>query len=250
MLSSGELFGHFSSSGELITCAGLFPYGGALASVGAVMVRPDFQRRGLGQRLMTHIHDHPIAQERTLMLVATDQGIPLYTRMGYREAGPLRKMVAPGPLPGMPSWPRGLEIRPVGDADIDDVVELDANAFGGDRRALIFARWRQSCSAAIALDGSGDPIGFAFATNQRGQRILGPLVAPSAEIALHLLHSVSEQHQGQLRVDILEDQQDLSSALSGAGFRPETRPPLLVRNGGGHLRHGPTMWAIAAQAFG
>lgn len=250
MLASGELHGHCSPAGDLITCAGFFPYGPSLASIGAVMVKPEFQKRGLGQELMAHVHARPIAQGRTLMLVATVEGIRLYNKMGYKEMGRLRKMKRSSPIPRASSSLSGIQIRTAADDDLDFIIKLDAEAVGVHRNDLIVARWKQAYRAAVAVDRAGDRIGFALATDQRGNLVFGPVVAPGVDVVLHLLHEAGGQHAGQLRIHVPEHKRALWSALFDLGFEQETRSPIMVCNGDRLPGYGPTMWGIAAQAFG
>ncbi|MGZ4122529.1 MAG: GNAT family N-acetyltransferase, partial [Tumebacillaceae bacterium] len=49
VFASGLVYGHRSADGILASSAAIIPYGDQLASIGTVMVNPDFLRLGLGK---------------------------------------------------------------------------------------------------------------------------------------------------------------------------------------------------------
>ena len=250
MLACGSLFGHLTQAGALVTCAGVFPYEEVAVSIGAVMVSPDRQRRGLGKALMDYVHGLPCLAHRVLMLVATDDGIPLYKKCGYATLGHLRKMVRPTPLPDMAGRGEGVIIRTAYPSDEASILSLDRAAAGEGRSALVKARWAQCYRSAVALNSADKPVGYAFGTDQRGQLIIGPVAAPDVATVLQLIQFLSIQHQGQIRIDVPEQKQALSEALGAYGFEQQTNPPIMIRNGERLPSYKKTMWGIAAQALG
>ena len=60
------------------------------ADIKKLLVHPDFQRRGIGRRLMTEIENVALNLNRTLLTLDTrsgDKGEPLYHSMGFITAG-------------------------------------------------------------------------------------------------------------------------------------------------------------------
>jgi GNAT superfamily N-acetyltransferase len=95
------------SDGEMVACGGWSrrarPYAGSGASadddrvldpateaanIRAMFVRPDWTRRGLGRRILEASESAAEAEGyRTLALVATLSGVPLYTAYGFTPVG-------------------------------------------------------------------------------------------------------------------------------------------------------------------
>ncbi len=109
---------------------------GSVGWVGTVWVAPERRRDGVGMALTrTVIEQAESAGCRTIVLVATDAGRPLYERIGFEVATWYLTMEAAG-LPVGPVDPR---IRPFRADDLAAMAALDAAATGEDRRHLLEA---------------------------------------------------------------------------------------------------------------
>lgn len=56
------------------------------------MVAPDYQRMGLATRVVNQCIN--LVPNTTIMLVATDEGVNLYKKLGFQMVSTLSKMVA------------------------------------------------------------------------------------------------------------------------------------------------------------
>ncbi len=78
----------YSGSGEGADDARLLDPASEPARVRAMFVRPDWTRRGLGTRILDACEAAARAEGfRTMALVATLPGVPLYERFGFRATG-------------------------------------------------------------------------------------------------------------------------------------------------------------------
>src|SRR3954454_810242 len=110
---------------------GVVTLNGPVAWIGTVFVDPAWRRRGVGRALTRATMDAPDAAGcRTIVLVATDAGRPMYERLGFEVQTWYQPLEAPG-LPDSTSVDRG--IRPFTPADLPPMVALDAEATGEDR---------------------------------------------------------------------------------------------------------------------
>ena len=91
VLRSGHFFAHRGPGGKVVSTAAIFPYS-TLASLGVVMVDPDYRRRGLATRLVDACIS--AVPDRPILLVATEEGKPLYEKLGFKTVGTLDKLVA------------------------------------------------------------------------------------------------------------------------------------------------------------
>lgn len=75
------------ATGELVGLARVLDDGALYASVWDVIVRPEFQRRGLGRALMAEVLTHT-ADRYLVSLVSTAAGESLYRQEGFQERDP------------------------------------------------------------------------------------------------------------------------------------------------------------------
>lgn len=175
---------------------------GPLGVIGNVSVRPEFQRRGLGRLLTTHALAWQRAQGvRSVWLDATPAGRPLYRQLGFADIAtswyvhtPLRNLH----MERLAALAGPYEIDSATPQALDDIAELDREAFGGDRLGLLRALASQSACAvyvARASDGARQrPLGYALTrrSEEPGKGIrLGPLVAPDDTVAAALALAVT-----------------------------------------------------------
>jgi predicted N-acetyltransferase YhbS len=120
-----------------IVGTGLGAIHGDVGWIGAVFVLPELRGRGIGRALTERICEGlESAGCRSLVLVATDMGRPLYERLGFREDS-LYHMFSGDPLPAAPAPPPGASLRRVEPSDLDAIAALDRTVTGEDRRPLI-----------------------------------------------------------------------------------------------------------------
>ena len=77
VFNSGIVYGVWNERKELIASAAIILYGEALASIGMVIVHPDYKGRGIG-KVITNSCMSSVSAQTPIMLIATDEGKPLY----------------------------------------------------------------------------------------------------------------------------------------------------------------------------
>ena len=249
--ASGRLCGHKDDSGRLLSAAGIFGYGETLAWVGAVMVHPAMQRRGLGSEAMRWCHEVLSEPQAVVALVATDEGEQLYNRLGYGTVERVHKAFAEGPLDSAP-WPLpgGFAIEPLAADDMELCLEPDRRALGGERAAFLRARLAQSEAGLVLRDSGGRPRGFVLGVPRAGYLVVGPVVAPDAAAAAALIAALGAGHRGTLRIDVPTRHAALAERLPALGFREAGRPPVMTLEGRPLPGGLPGYYALSSQAFG
>jgi GNAT superfamily N-acetyltransferase len=167
-----------------------------LGVIGSVMVRPDYQRSGLGRIIMEHAVEWLRLQSaRRIFLDATPAGRPLYRRLGFVDL--TSSWYTRAPLATIDRTSLRMAASTVGRVVAADVEELprlaalDRNAYGGDRLGLLAALTRQANhNLLIAEAADGAPLGYIMTRPSdlklEGLRV-GPLVAHDDETAAALL---------------------------------------------------------------
>ena len=138
---------------------------GATGVIGNVVVREDYQRRGLARALMTAALDWQRQRGvRTVWLDATMDGRRLYRSLGFADSEP--SYYAKAPIDALKrDWLQntagGLRAALASPAALARVAALDTAAFGGDRTPLVAGVLRESETwLYLVEDAVGTALGY------------------------------------------------------------------------------------------
>lgn len=214
----------------LIGTALVWHWGSQQASIGMVIVTPEWQGRGIGRHLLRQLlHD---LDGRNVLLHATEAGMPLYASLDFVPSGRCRQYQGiwhPSPtatLPGMNTGPSadpatGLDTRALRTDDIDTLVAQDEARRGMARgwllrqllgSALDDATVHQphgappppsTVRAAVLEDHAGQRHGFGLLRRFGRGWVLGPVLADNDTQLLSLLRWLTRGMDGQfIRIDL------------------------------------------------
>ena len=212
--------------GGRIVGTGVATVNGPVGWIGTIWVARAARRRGLGQALTAATIDAAEAAGcRTLVLVATDAGRPLYERLGFTVQTWYVTVEAPG-LAGVPDAEVGAVVRPFRPADLDAMATLDRAATGEDRRHLLSA-FATPGTTRVVTDATDEAAGFVLRAPWGG----GATIAPRLDDAIALLRArrVAAGPERRVRAGILLDNQAGAAALERDGWTEAWRAPRLAR---------------------
>src|SRR5918994_4745515 len=144
------------------------PYGDDAAAINMVIVDAAMRGRGLGRKMMEEALAK--AGERTSYLVATQEGLPLYEKLGFVTTGEIvqhQGEALPVDAPDHVSWSES--------GDHARLVALDRAAYGHDRSALM-QLLRERAKFAVIHDSSEIQAFAAIRPFGQGL-VIGPVVA-------------------------------------------------------------------------
>jgi GNAT superfamily N-acetyltransferase len=183
--------------GRLVGTALWWPYGDRYASAGMIIVAPEAQRKGIGGALMDVLLAD--AAGRTVILNSTDEGYPLYARLGFVPHGNVHQHQAIFPRPIVADTT--IIVRDYRQADRAAVYALDLQASGMDRKPLIDALFDIGEVRVIVRDGQVSGYGCVRPWG-RGV-VIGPAVAADAADARALIAALAGPHVGRfVRIDV------------------------------------------------
>lgn len=233
---------------EIVATALTTPFG-SVATLNMIIVAERMRGRGLGRKMMVSVMR--LIEPREWRLVATQDGLPLYEKLGFRETGRILQhqgiVQAPADaeqlaMPGAD----GLGMASLEDLPI--LVQLDERATGMGRTSLVSELLR--VGKILAIREEGRIVAFAAVRPFGRGEVVGPVVAADAGHAHRLLGHILAERAGKfVRVDT-EASTGLAPWLSERG---------LAHAGGGiAMRLGPPVpdsgppytFALAAQALG
>ena len=208
----------------VVVGTGVATINGPVGWIGTIWVAPAHRGRGLGRALTLWTIDAAESSGcRTLVLVATDRGRPMYERLGFDVQTWYRTMEAPGMPAGSP--PADPRIRPFQPDDLDAMAALDRQATGEDRRDVLATL--ASADGTRILDGGDVPAGFVIRAPWGG----GATVAPSVSDALTILQArrLAAGPDKRVRCGILLENAAGAEALEADGWTEAWRAPRLIR---------------------
>ncbi|KEK18510.1 acetyltransferase [Bacillus manliponensis] len=249
VMSSGRVYGHKNNEGEIVSSAAIIPYGSSLASIGLVIVHQDYRGNGLGRKVTQKCLDS-ISDDTTVMLIATHEGKPMYESMGFCSIDSVHKYLSDSYLLIEPNNNLDMEITPMREENLPQVVKLDKNAFGEERMTFLIHRIRQTKEALVVKDSYGTIIGFGLSILGPINLILGSIVAPNDHIASLLIDKLAYNHQGKLRINIPSENGAFMSHLEKHGFVKVSQSPIMIKNSKQLPSRNKTLYGIAAQIFG
>ncbi|HVW58094.1 MAG TPA: GNAT family N-acetyltransferase [Rhizobiaceae bacterium] len=231
------------SEGRVVGTAFCTPFGEKLAAMNMIIVEAGMRGRGLGRRLMQETM--ALAGDRTLRLVATEEGRPLYEKLGFAATGTVVQHQGM-PTGAVPPAPGAQWAMP---RDREAIAELDRAAFGADRGNLLSCLLEEGRAAVLREEGRVS--GFALCRPFGRGFVIGPAVARNPEEARSLVAAQINVHRGLfLRVDT-GTHTGLAPWLSGIGLTETGRGTVMYRGAPPRLSTAvPSTFALASQALG
>ncbi len=178
-------------SSETIGVAVWWPMGREYGRVGLVIVSPKHQGRGIGQAMMHKVIED--AGARSLMLLSTEDGKPLYEKLGFESVGLTQRHQ--GQYAHSPTSESG--IRPGSPENLDEIIELDAVVTGFDRSPMITQMFNDGMTNLLRVNDQ--VTGYAITRPFGLGHVLGPLIARNDDDAEALIAATARP--GVLRVD-------------------------------------------------
>ncbi len=172
------------ADGLLVGTATCVRYGQAMGWIGMVLVHPEHRRLGLGRELLQRTIRYLKGKgTRSIRLDATAAGRKVYVPLGFRDDFEVTRFEGVGPaVTAKPPAP-SLDVQPLVAADMRQVAELDARAFGVDRAFVLAALAGRDPALCFVAKGSGVVAGFLVARQGREAIQLGPMVASTSSAA-------------------------------------------------------------------
>lgn len=249
-LDLGEGYGLFDSAEGLVATICLLPYPPQIAWLSMLVVRDSWRRRGLGTRLFKH--SLQLLEERGIipLLDATPLGRPLYLPLGFRDLWGFQRYMAAQPLAATEEVAPEVTVRPLEPRDLDEVIALDAVAFGARREALLRHLLGRYPDVALVAVGPGGLRGSLLGRNGRMANHLGPLTAADPATAMALLHAALERASGPLQVDVPDAQTPLRDYLLRRGFEPRRSFTRMIRGDAAPPGDARLLYAVAGGELG
>jgi GNAT superfamily N-acetyltransferase len=233
-----------AEAGGVVVGTGVVSLNGSVAWIGTVFVEPAWRRQGVGMEVTrVAIETAEAAGCRTLVLVATEAGRPMYERLGFEVQTWYRILDAPGLDAATPVDPR---VRPFRESDLAAMTALDATATGEARGHLLRAFATPDAARVLEHD-DGSLGGFVVRPPWGG----GATIAPRPDDAFAILHArrVASGPDRHVRMGLLAENEAGAERLLADGWTDSWRAPRLIR-GDVLVWHPDTIWGQFNHALG
>lgn len=232
--------------GDLIGTTMGWRFGDGAATVGMVIVSPAAQGRGIGGDLMGMMLDR--LDGRTVMLNATDEGLPLYQKLGFEPMGAIVQHQGTAFSVPICELLPDERVRPMGANDMAAIRNLYSRAAGMDR-AELFSELRKGAKGVV-LARNDHPVGFALFRRFGLGYVVGPTVAPDLNGAKALIsHWLGSKAGIFCRLDVPEDS-GLSTWLDDLGLPCVGRVTRMARGPKLPADEDARIFSLASQALG
>lgn len=233
------------TDGRLVGTIMSWRFGEDYATIGLVIVTSEIQGQGIGHKLMQAMLDR--LDGCNVVLNATQEGLPLYAKLGFVPCGVVRQHQGPAPAMPLTELMPGERVRPVGGSDAG-LATLYSQASGMDRTRIFEALCRDG--KAVVLTRDHEPVGFALLRRFGRGQVIAPIVAPDLAGAKVLItHWLSARAGKFCRIDVVEGL-GLSRWLEAEGLPCVGTVTTMVRGKAPLPQEGPQVFAIASQALG
>jgi len=201
---------------------GVATVNGRVGWVGAIFVAEDRRRNGLGSALSLAVVEELERQGCvTQVLIATNEGRPIYERLGFSVHARYVLETTPDAAPP----PDDGRVRPYAASDFDAIADLDRRATGEDR-ASILRGFASPETGLVALRGDGTVGAFVVRASWGGRA----LVASEPDLALALLDARRRASRDKpVMIGIFEDNAAGRARLAEAGWTERQGGPRLIR---------------------
>ncbi|EEM84329.1 MULTISPECIES: GNAT family N-acetyltransferase [Bacillus cereus group] len=249
IFSSGIVYGVWNEREELIASAAIILYEEKLASIGMVIVHPNYKGRGIGKTI-TNACMKSVSAQTAIMLIATDEGEFLYKKLGFRAVSYVSKYICNSYNVNDYCIENEDYIMNYQECDLEELIKLDEYAFGTNRKEFLTKRIMQSEQCIVVKDEEQSVLGYGLSIQTPENKIIGPIVAKNDEMAMKIVHALVRGHNGKLRMDVPEGKNDFMKELEIAGFKKVNTPPIMMKNSNRLLKRNGELYSIAAQIFG
>lgn len=232
-------------AGGTVVGTGVGSIHGPVGWVGTIFVDEAWRGRGLGAALTRRVTDDlEAAGCRSLVLIATDLGRPVYERQGFIVQTRYHQLrtVAGGAV----ALADARRHRPYRAADLQAIVALDRVATGEDRSAVL-ASFAAPERCRVAIDATGAVTGFAVHATWGGWAVIAP--DPTDALRLLAWRRASARPDAMVVAGLPSENVIGRTRLAGLGWSDAVQPVRMIR--GDPVDWQPTsLWGQFGGAIG
>ena len=118
------------------------------------------------------------------MLIATDEGKPLYEKLGFRAVSYVFKYICNSYNANYKCVENEEYMVVYKERDLEGIIQIDKGAFGTNRDEFLKYRIIQSERCVVAKDTQQNVLGYGISIQTQKNKIIGPVVAKNNAMAI------------------------------------------------------------------
>lgn len=168
-----------------IATALYWQWGERWASIGLVIVDPDYRKQGLGKLLLANVLNR--IESPMIRLSATKVGEPLYLQLGFQRTGALTQLQ----VESLAKYPHekslsAAQLYTASIADLPTLLQIEKHSSGMEREALLYELLLNGRVICAKLPAD-EIVGFAACHRFGRGYVIGPVYASSLSVAKQLI---------------------------------------------------------------
>lgn len=192
-------------------------YANQIAWIGMVLVDTEWRGQGVSKLLLTNILKQ-LEPFPSIKLDATPAGQQVYKKFGFKDEYLITRLVT-GSMKNLSLDNDPILAESIQSKDIEEIIALDEQVFGANRRPLIESLIKRYPRKAWLLKRNNSIAGFALGREGYKYHHVGPVVASAIDDAKMLLRTALKEVVTQpVALDVLNDKDSLITWLYSAGF--------------------------------
>jgi GNAT superfamily N-acetyltransferase len=214
--------------GQVIGTVTTVRYENRFCWIGMVLVNPAERRQGIGTRLL-HESLEVLKGEQSIRLDATPAGHAVYLKYDFVDEYWLSRMERIAII--SPLMIENNQARPMMEADLPQVIEIDREIFGADRGAMLAWMLEGAPEYAWVMAYGNRIEGYTFGRHGFKFEHVGPLIAQDRKTARALVTACLSGYEGRsFIIDASLHDSEWKSELESLGFK-EQRPFIRMFHG-------------------
>lgn len=214
-------------------------------SLGMMVVHPDWQRRGIGRRMIKVISGQTDGME--LHLCGSKTGVPLYRTEGFLPLSTICQHQGDFKPGAFSVAVKGI-VRNYRISDFNALLICDTKACGIARTLLLTNLL--TVSSTLVLERDGDIVGYCMRRPFGHGETIGPIVAPQEKDAIFLLRESMGSSSAFMRTDIFARARNLAAWLSTNGLPAVDTVVAMSRSTGINTSASSFYFGLAGQSLG
>lgn len=192
-------------------------YANQVAWIGMVLVDKEYRGQGVSKLLLTNILKR-LESFASIKLDATPAGQQVYKKFGFEDEYMINRVVTAS-LKNLSFDDDTIAVESIQLKDIEEIIALDEQVFGTNRRELIGYLIKRYPHKAWLLKRNNSIAGFALGREGNKYHHVGPVFGSTInDIRILITKALKELINQPVVVDVLCDKEDLINWLSSIGF--------------------------------
>jgi GNAT superfamily N-acetyltransferase len=188
-----------------------------IAWIGMVLVDKEYRGQGISKVLLTNVFEK-LKACKSIKLDATPEGQKVYKQFDFKDEYIITRMTIASMNKLVDDSDMILPV-PVGEEEPGEIITLDEQVFGANRKQLIKSLLKQFPGKGWVLKQSNRVTGFVLGRNGSNYHHVGPVTASNITEAKALITNAFRKLIDQpVVVDVLNDKKDLIAWLNSIGF--------------------------------